>query len=299
MRTIFLIAAHYDAEQFAELVRSLDGRPVFAHIDQKTDISDFRAATQSMNVEFVPDADRVDVKWGGWSQVASTLAMLRLAGPSISPQDYVILLSGDSYPLQPPESIDYFLSKSPGAQYINSVRMPNDVVSKPLSRVTRFYMEFDPRNGKRNLVPKIINRLGVPRQYTKAFAGRVPYAGSTWWALTGAACMWMLDVISSEPKLVKFCRGTKMPDEFFFQTLIANSQFKAHIRRSPMFTDWSRPSGPKPAVLDHDHILELASENLKMCQPGYGEGVALFGRKVTDPLIAARIREQLWSLNLD
>lgn len=296
MKTVYLIAAHYGEAQFAELVDALGDSPVFVHIDRKSNQGKFRDAVLEHEVNFVADANRVDVRWGGWSQVESTLSLMRLAQPHIAPDDHVILLSGDTYPLQSPEGIHSYFSLNPGSQYINSVSMPSVEASKPLTRMSNFYVEYDPRNGKSSLLPKVINKLGIKRNYRKALGGRTPHAGSTWWALTGEACEWILSEIDRDPAFANFSRRTKMPDEFFFQTLIENSPFASKVRRSLMFTDWSRPDGPKPAVMDSDHVAQLQASSLTATQKGYGEGVTLFGRKVTSKAVALQIQSELWSV---
>lgn len=296
MKTIYLVAAHYGEAQFAELVNALGDCAVFAHIDRKADQTKFQAAVSGRDVTFVSEPDRVDVRWAGWSQVQATLSLMRLARPHVSPEDYVILLSGDSYPLQAPEGVRAYFDASQGSQYINSVRMPSVEASKPITRISNLYFEYDPRNGKTNLLPKVINKLGIKRNYRKALSGRVPHAGSTWWALTGEACDWILNNVDRDPAFVKFCRHTKMPDEFFFQTLIENSPFAGKVSRSLMFTDWSRPSGPKPAIMDSAHVDQLMKASLTADQAGYGHGATLFGRKVTSKEMSLEIQSKLWAI---
>ena len=297
LRPIYLVAAHYAPTRYAELLDALSPAVVITHVDRKTDAAPFReAASTHPSVIFVPDNERVDVVWGGWSQVAATLAMLVLAQPIAEPDDYVIFLSGDSYPLQNTDGIQAFFAASDGAQYINSVSMPSLEQSKPLSRISHAYLEYNPRNGKRNFSRRLFNRTGFPRNYVDALGGRQPRAGSTWWALTGEAVSWIIREVHRDEKFTKFCHYTKMPDEFFFQTLLGASPFSAKTRGSVMFADWSRPTGAKPAILDLEHIDELARHSLVTDNNGYGRSVALFARKVKDDVTSARIRTELWPL---
>ena len=293
MKLVYLIAAHYNPEAFESLLHALNGAPVIAHIDAKTDITPFKAVADT-NVTFTKR--RVNVLWGGWSQVDATLEMMREAFPTLEPDDYVILLSGDSYPLQSQEDLARFFESSNGAQYINSVSMPSKEASKPLTRLSRLYIEYNPHNGKRNLLPRIINNLAIRRNYKAALNGRAPHAGSTWWAFTGAALKWMLTESDGDTRFLKFCRWTKMPDEFYFQTLLASSPFSLDVRPSLMYTDWSRPTGPKPAILDYDHIQALAERGLAVKQAAYGDYTALFARKVTSTEMPNLIQTRLWAL---
>jgi hypothetical protein len=299
MKPIYLVAAHYAPDRYADLLRVLAPAIVITHIDRKTDPTPFHeAAARHPNVEFVSDADRVNVLWGGWSQVAATLAMLTAARPHVEDDDYVILLSGDSFPLQKPVEIARYLSLGMQAQYINTVSMPSEIVSKPISRVSRAYFEYNPRNGRRNLMRRGLNKVGLPRNYKKAFAGRRPLAGSTWWALTGSAILWILQDIERDDHFARFCRLSKMPDEFFFQTILGASPFANDVRAGLMFADWTRPGGAKPALLDDDHIDDLGRKKLVLSDTGYGPGLALFARKVANDHVADRIAAELWPMGI-
>jgi hypothetical protein len=295
MKIIYLVAAHYAPERYGDLLEALGPAVVITHVDKKVDAAPFhQAAAQHPGVIFVPDSDRVRVLWGGWSQVAATLAMLAAARPYIEAEDYVILLSGDSFPLQRLDGITAYLEAGGAAQYINSVSLPSKAVNKSISRVSRAYLEYDPRNGKMNLARRGFNKIGLRRNYKGALAGRQPRAGSTWWACTGAAVLWMLDDIKRDERFTRFCRFTKMPDEFFFQTILGHSPYAGDVRPGVMFADWSRPSGPKPAILDDQHVDNLVAGKLVMSDGGYGVGAALYARKVVDTAIAARIRVEIW-----
>jgi hypothetical protein len=290
MKIIYLVAAHYGASHYGELLEALGPSLVVTHVDRKTEPKPFSDAAEGFqNVLFVPDQSRVDVLWGGWSQVAATLAMLDIARPHISPDDYVVLLSGDSYPLRDAASLKTHLESWPNVQYINTVPMPSREMSKPLSRITRDYLEYDPNSGSKSWARRIYNKIGVRRQYRSSFAG------STWWALTGSAILSILDDVKQDHAFVQFCRRTRMPDEFFFQTLLAASPYGGDVLPSFMYADWSRPTGPKPAVLDADHVDLLVANSLRM-EGGYGAAVALFARKVRNSEISEQIRSKIWPI---
>lgn len=223
--------------------------------------------------------------------VEATLLMLRAARPHLQPDDYVILLSGDSYPLQDCANIERFFAAGSGAQYINTVPMPAPELHKPITRISKFHLEYDPRAGKsrKNFIHRVVDRLGVTRDFERAFNGRPPHAGSTWWALTGGAVMWIMDEISEDPRFVRFCRWTKHPDEFFFQTVLASSPYAGDVRCGPMFTEIAPPHR-----IDADHIRRL-KEHAFVTHSGYGTSVALFARKVTDPQTTALIRAEAWT----
>lgn len=175
--------------------------------------------------------------------------------------------------------------------------MPSAVFSKPLTRISRLRVEYDPRSDRRQLVRRAVNRAGVPLPYRRALGVRIPYAGSQWWCLSGSMVRWMLSEIAADPWFARFARFTATPDEFFFHTLVFNSPYRDQIVPAVMYADWYRPSGPRPAPIDHDHVRFLLFSRLRVNQDN-GEGVALFARKVFDNEVAGAIRRDLWGLRL-
>lgn len=297
MKVVYLVMGHYNAEQLGRLVGSVGDSPVLVHIDAKVSIEPFtQACGRFPNVTFI--TDRVSTKWGGWSVAQATINLLSSVVSDLAAEDYVVLLSGDSYPLQDPAAVSNFFACAGGAQFLNITSMPSAELSKPISRISRLYIEYDTRNGKRNLWPKLVNRLGVPRSYRRALAGRAPYAGSMWWALTGSAVAWMTQEMSRDPKFVTFCRWTSVPDEFFFHTLLGNSPFAGDMRMSVVFADWSSVPASSPGVLDASRVEALAHRGLMVEHRGYGEAAALFARKVVDDEVCKLIRATAWEVSI-
>jgi len=109
----------------------------------------------------------------------------------------------------------------------------------------------------------------------------VPYAGSTWWALTAKACRHILAFIGIRPEVVKFLRNVYMPDESLFQIIIGNSEFANNVARNLTFTDWSRPTGG-PAIIDMDHLNAFVKVERVIGDDIYGRGELLFARKFPD-----------------
>jgi hypothetical protein len=295
----YLVMAHRRPKRFADLLDAIvtDDARVTVHIDRTTDEAPFReAASPYSTISFIPERDRVDVRWGGWSQVEATLRLLRSASAAgaIRPRDYVILLSGDSYPLQPPAALERALSKQ-HHQFINSKPM-TPTGTKPVSRFTTFYWEAA-RSGTRLMhLARAANRLRVRRPYRRALHGRVLHGGSQWWALTGQATGWLLREVDRDRRFVRFCRHTRVPDEFFFQTLLAASPFAGDVRPSLLFSIWEDPSAVSPELVRKKHVKHIVSNALMLDQRGYDPAPALFVRKLAGARSAERIRRTVWPL---
>ena len=302
MQIHYLVLAHHRPDRFGALISAVcdGGARATVHIDAASALTPFRvAAKPSSGVTFLPDAERVKVRWGGWTPVEATIRALRRAvDTGMSDGDYAILLSGDSYPLQAPQRIESYLTAARSGEFMSAVPIPSVQFDKPIERISRFRVNHDPRTPARPLIPRAINRLRIPLPYQRALDHRQPFAGSQWWGVTGRMARWLLDETDRDRRFVRFARVTTIPDEFFFQTLAYNSPFRQQLRPTLMFADWSRPAGLHPAPIDADHVEMLETTRLVVNQDN-GQAEALFARKILDEDAEQLIRTRLWPLELD
>lgn len=293
MKIHYLVLAHNNPQHLTELVQALAPHPVYIHLDSKSESKDFAAYVKSLLID-----QRVNVMWAGWSLVEATLLLMQEVLPFLEDDDYVVLLSGDSYPLQTQQAIRDFLISSNNTQFMNVVPMPSAIVEKPISRVSRFYLEYDQRDQHAHFLARVVNKLSLPRPYKLYFKDLEPYCGSQWWALTGEMVKWMLAEIPRRQKFIHFAKNTRVPDEWFFQTLLMSSHLSAHRRKSLMFADFTAKSGPRPSLMTKQHIATIgAAVDQSVEHQGYGSGPVLFARKFSDASVEERnaVRSDLWS----
>src|SRR3954454_12035046 len=116
MRLTYLIVAHKNPEQLARLVKSLsyDGESFFIHIDKKCNLKAFQEALQTnelsrhigehgCRVEVI--YNRVSVVCGAYSHVGAIFNSLAEIFSSKERFDYLVLLSGQDYPIKTNEHI--------------------------------------------------------------------------------------------------------------------------------------------------------------------------------------------------
>jgi hypothetical protein len=73
--------------------------------------------------------------------------------------------------------------------------------------------------------------------------------------------------LAQNPRFIRFFKTVRFPEEFVFQTILANSSLRdSLVDRSLTFTDWI-PGSPHPNVLRKEQLGALA------------QSPALFGRK--------------------
>ena len=117
MRHAILIHAHRLPEQFGRLCAALrhPDFDIYANIDAKSDIQPFRDAAPQ--VKFI--TNRINIKWGHWSQVEATLNSMRCIADSGNDYGYVIFISGQDYPVRPLDEIAEFLDMA-GQEFIGT-----------------------------------------------------------------------------------------------------------------------------------------------------------------------------------
>lgn len=211
--------------------------------------------------------DRVNVHWGGFSQVEATLLLMREAVKK--PFDYAAFISGKDYPVKPNEWLQTKLGS--GGEYIHLDKMGTDPYA-PLSRY-KFYYFTDHYNRRNKSSVKTRFFLWFQKTLRRLkIAKTIPfqlYTGASWFVLSKNCIQYILNEIKSNPKICNFYRSAFCPDESFFQTIIGNSAYAQHIKNCLTYSDWSVDPGPAVITEDHFHVLQ----NL---------GDTFFARKFTD-----------------
>jgi hypothetical protein len=293
VKIAYLILAHNTPKHVQRLVSALStsSSSFFIHVDRKSSLAEFAGIRG--DVHFT--AKRVSVFWGDFSQVEAILVLIRAALADRRGFDRFVLLSGADYPIRPAAYLEAFFASNPDKEFINLVQMPSEAASKPISRLTRYWLRPSTPRPLRAVQRLLMIARVLPRNrdYKACFGDLVPYAGSTWWALSRGACEQIVGFADRETKVARFYRNTHCPDESFFQTVLGNSSFRTKVARNITYTDWSA-GGRSPANLSEKHIPILQAH--PSADDVYGAGQLLFARKFTDDsgdLVAVLDREVL------
>lgn len=228
-RIAFLLLAHEHPSLCARLAARLleDGDAVFLHLDAKSD-DGFRAAFEerlgdrSTQVRWV---QRVSVAWGDWSMIEATLSGLRAIGQARETEriDYVYLLSGADYPTRSLSALRAYLQRNPDRDFIeHKPADTTDWVAGGFQRERYQYRHWwswreHPRLFSLNA--ELQKRLGLKRRFPE---GLTPHMGSQWWVLRWSSCERVLETLERDGSLARFFRTTVVPDELFFQSLVAS-----------------------------------------------------------------------------
>ncbi|MDX2241203.1 MAG: beta-1,6-N-acetylglucosaminyltransferase [Leptolyngbyaceae cyanobacterium bins.302] len=260
MRIAFVMLAHKFPEQIARLIHvlSLEDDHFFIHIDRRSPTV-FNAVqkTFAANSRVVLTDERYACRWGQFSLVGATLSCLRKVCAAKEHYDYVLLISGQDYPIKPLPQLKRYLEQNQGKQFMDAFPFlePNPWsehtgIFQPARRVLDWHFFLRSRHLHIPIKRKIPNKL-------------VPYGGSQWWALTGECVQHLMQYLDQHPNVTNYFKHTLIPDEIFFQTLICNSPFKQDISGSNLtYADWLNPNPFPPRVLTLEDIDPLKTSDL-------------------------------------
>jgi hypothetical protein len=287
MRLTYLVLTHDNPQVLARSLTRLAtaGARFFIHVDAKRDMAPFRALGAMEQVTLLEE--RVPVHWGDFSQVEAILLLLRTAMAAPGPAaDYYVLISGSDYPLRSGTYIEEMFAREAGAEFINMVRMP--APGKPLERVET--ARYPRKMPVRHFLSRVLARLGLARRnLERGLHGLAPWSGSEWWALSRAACGYILDFVDRNPWYSEYFERTFASDEVFIQTVLAQSPFLSRVRRNLNYEDWSE-QGSHPARITMEHLEGWRKCPKLIVSDGFGNGEAVIARKFSDSDLALLIQ---------
>ena len=285
VKLAFVLLAHKDPEGVIAQARRLTatGDYVSIHYDGRASFAEYHRIRHALadhpSVTFAPR--RIRCGWGEWSLVAATLGALRAAAEHFPLATHFYLISGDCLPIKSAEHARDFLGRD-DLDHIETVDFHRSGWIRTGIRDERLIYRH-PFNERRH--PKLFyasiavqRRLGLARRLPRGIGMRI---GSQWWCLRRETVEALFDLCRRRPEILRFFRMTWIPDETFFQTLVAHLVPAAQIRNRPptflMFTDYGFP-----VTFCNDHEALLLAQD------------CLFARKISPE--AHRLRAALGDL---
>jgi hypothetical protein len=281
----FILLCHKDPEGIiAQTLRlTAAGDCVAIHFDarsKKADYARIRSALEG-NPQVTFARRRVKCGWGEWSLVAATLEALRAAVTDFPGATHFYMLSGDCMPIKTAEYIHAALERE-DADHIESFDFYGSGWIKTGIQEERLVYRhwFNERQRKWLFYTSIEvqKKLGLARKVPEDLKIRI---GSQWWCLRRRTVEAVLDFIARRPDVRRLFSTTWIPDETFFQTLVAHLVPEREIRSRTltflMFTDYGMP-----VTFYDDHFDMLLSQGF------------LFARKISPD--AKLLKERLGAL---
>ena len=245
LRIAYLILAHKCPAQVVRLVQRLQdpGRTFVIHVDRNSPTAEWNAARSMLSQSNVLWAERVACSWAAFSLVEATLNCITALQTAAIEADFVVLLSGQDYPIKSNEQIESFLASRLRA-------MPDVLSPLPLPRVEL----------ARILPPAhLANPLGreaaahCARVSGSPFPEESPMTSSvrrfTMVGSAGRRGLYRLleKFLRDHPEFLAYFRHSLFPDELVFHAILGNSRFPVNPGDHHLhFMRWENP--PSPAV---------------------------------------------------
>lgn len=267
MKIAYIILTHKEPKQLIRLVHRLnpEKNSFFIHIDKKVDNTVYDKMKHGLNhfpnIFFLK---RYRCFWGDFSLVKATIEGINTLLARKVPFDWLILLSGQDYPIKSNLQIERFLEKHQGTSFIEYFPLPNfkndwGDENGGLDRIEywnfrlfnkRFRFTDKPLDCSREVLiqlPAWPLLFASKRKFPK---GLSPFGGGEWWCLPRDCIEYIHSFIRRNPAFVRFFRYVHIPDEIFFQTVVLNSPFQHQVVSDNLrYIDWS-PEREDPAILD-------------------------------------------------
>lgn len=257
-RHAYCIIAHSDPYCLQNLLRSIDDErnDVYLLIDKKTGPDlEKGLATYKSSLNIIPLDKRIDIRWGGLSQVKAELLLFKTAINS-GDYSYIHLISGADLPLKSQNYIhSFFSSLTPGTNIVTFSH--GEAIRKNVEFKTRYYHPFvenqrfrkdgNPGHLLKDFTAKLFRQLSVKSQkavgYRRKWVGLELKKGSQWVSITKDLAKYL---VAREEFILRKFRGVICSDEIFLHTMIFNSPYAGTIwdykgeKTSTRHIDWKR-----------------------------------------------------------
>ncbi len=250
-RHAYLIMAHHHFPFLKELILALDDErnDIYIHIDQKVlhfDFSGFSHIVQKSNLYFT---ERLNVHWGGYSQIACELTLLKASVPRH--YAYYHLLSGSDFPLKTQEQIHQFFDLHAGKEFLHfDACTIHPQVRERISLYHIFRESSFPLAEPLDMLFTRLQRLFHINRLKKEPVSL--QKGANWFSITHAFAAY---VLSKEDWIEKHFRHSVCADELLLQTLAVNSSFMEQVfdpfgtglsLGNLRYVDWERGDNNSP-----------------------------------------------------
>lgn len=281
----FILLCHKDPEGIiAQALRlTAAGDCIAIHFDARAKAADYDRIRQALaaNPSVTFAKRRLKCGWGEWSLVAATLEATRAAVEAFPGATHFYMLSGDCMPIKTAEYVRQRL-EADEADFIESFDFyGSDWIKTGIKEERLIYRHWFNERQRKTLFYASMNlqkRFGITRDVPEDLRMRI---GSQWWCLRRRTVEAVLDFCKRRRDVMRFFTTTWIPDETFFQTIVAHLVPEREIRSRTLtfllFTDYGIPV----TFYDDHHDMLLAQD-------------FLFARKISPD--AKELKERLGAL---
>lgn len=225
-RHAYLIMAHHKFEILAEILKDIDNprNDIVLHIDKKATGIDITSLLMCVKNARLILLERMDVHWGGASQIQCILNLLECAS-NLDVHDYYHFMVGVEFPLKSQSYIHIFFDQNRGKEFIGYDNRHVEYLER--IKYIHFFNEYGrPHNFVEQKLNSIRKRLLFIQKLFKIV--HIPATLSVYkkgdanWSITHDLVLYILSLRKSIEETYKysFCG-----DELFIHTIVYNSSF--------------------------------------------------------------------------
>jgi hypothetical protein len=283
-----VVLAHHEPDQLATLLATLRHPQLhsYVHLDVNADQSQFRETIDRAATDAVTWLPRRRSRWGGIEVVDASLD--GLAHALDDGCSYVILISGQDFPLRPAGQLVSFAESAGDVSYVEFWPIPTDRWRYDGRDRTDFYT-FTVLGRRETCIPsgedmstfsakgRLLNSalrvrtVPMPKRRTPSYVR--PFGGSQWWNLSLGAGRHVLDFCARHPDFRGYHVHTLAPDEVLIHSALLGGGYDAAdrvVNDDLRFMTWT------PGAY-HPHTLTLAD----LPEISRASASDLFARKVS------------------
>lgn len=252
-KNCILILAHKNHNQIMRLINHLKTDfDLYVHIDKRNKLNIKSFDNVNVYKEF-------KTYHGGVSLVIATLFLIEEAYKNN--YDRYIFISGQDVPLKTNKEIINFFDANKNKEYISYESINNsEAMYKEMSFRLNSY-----NFGKlyRLIFHRNIRELLSNFPLIKRTTPENIYYGSQWWNLTNNAIKYILDYTKQNPNFLKRFNYTWGSDEFYFQSILLNSEFKNNcINDNLRYLIWGVGTPINFQMKDYENIKNNINNNI-------------------------------------
>lgn len=245
----YIIMAHHRFDILKEILLDLDDErnDIFLHIDQKAVAfpeSEIKSIVKKANLILT---DRMDIHWGGFSQIKCVTMLLKSA-TEYGYHSYYHFMVGVEFPLKNQDYIHDFFEKNNGMEFIGFDNLDTNYYER-----VRYYHIFNEYARNNNFYQKILNKIRIIYVAIQRFM-RVDRCkkynmqfkkGNANWSITHELACY---IVSHANEIYRIYKHSFCGDEVFIHTLVYNSKFWDKVydkndeyNSSMRLTTWEEP----------------------------------------------------------
>jgi hypothetical protein len=265
---VYFILSHTNVPQVLRLIgrirRDVPESFVLIHHDATNEPFDHAAVADDPQVRVLPKS--INGEWGSYALVEIAFAGLEDLQARGVAYDYVVLLSGQDYPIDNLRAFETSLAAS-GDGFIQTDPAPGTLLDRyrfswfrfpralefgVLHRIIGLLTRFNERQPYlRFLSGRVGCRIGVAPRMLPLGPGMELRKGTQWWALSARAIAFVRAYAAQNPAYVRHYREhTIMPDESFFHTMLSDrSAGFSFVNDDRRFSKWATRSSASPEIL--------------------------------------------------